>query len=369
MSLKVLFVGGTGNISLPCVAEAAKAGCRVTVFNRGATSAMLPEGVAAIAGDIGDARYRELGSGGFDVVCQFIAFTPEQITRDVELFSGGAAQYIFISSASVYQKPPRHYVITEKTPAVNPYWPYSQNKIACEAALKAARGLTWTIVRPSHTVRTMLPTVFNEGDALGRRLLAAKPVIVAGDGATPWTLTRCADFAVPFVRLFGAGAALGETFHITSDNAYTWNDITNAIAAGLGVKADIVHVPTDTLIRYLPDSEGPLMGDGAVRQHKSQTGCRRFRLRQGSREGLGGADRIVQGPAQIGGIQDKRPGRAYGPHRPRTKVARRFDLLKAAEGWRRSSPLATGARRQARAADGQARRRGAGRRRRDAWAR
>jgi nucleoside-diphosphate-sugar epimerase len=261
MSLKVLFVGGTGNISLPCVAEAAKAGCRVTVFNRGATSAMLPEGVAAIAGDIGDARYRELGSGGFDVVCQFIAFTPEQITRDVELFSGGAAQYIFISSASVYQKPPRHYVITEKTPAVNPYWPYSQNKIACEAALKAARGLTWTIVRPSHTVRTMLPTVFNEGDALGRRLLAAKPVIVAGDGATPWTLTRCADFAVPFVRLFGAGAALGETFHITSDNAYTWNDITNAIAAGLGVKADIVHVPTETLIRYLPDSEGPLMGD------------------------------------------------------------------------------------------------------------
>ena len=235
MSLKVLFVGGTGNISLPCVAEAAKAGCRVTVFNRGATSAMLPEGVAAIAGDIGDARYRELGSGGFDVVCQFIAFTPE--------------------------KPPRHYVITEKTPAVNPYWPYSQNKIACEAALKAARGLTWTIVRPSHTVRTMLPTVFNEGDALAHRLLAAKPVIVAGDGATPWTLTRCADFAVPFVRLFGAGAALGETFHITSDNAYTWNDITNAIAAGLGVKADIVHVPTDTLIRYLPDSEGPLMGD------------------------------------------------------------------------------------------------------------
>jgi len=212
-------------------------------------------------GDIGDARYRELGSGGFDVVCQFIAFTPEQITRDVELFSGGAAQYIFISSASVYQKPPRHYVITEETPAVNPYWRYSQDKIACEAAVKAARGLKWTIVRPSHTVRTMLPTVFNEGDALAHRLLAGKPVIVAGDGATPWTLTRCADFAVPFVLLFGKSAALGETFHITSDNAYIWNDITNTIATGLGVRADIVHVPTDKLIRYLPDSEGPLMGD------------------------------------------------------------------------------------------------------------
>lgn len=260
MSLKVLFVGGTGNISLSCVAEAAKAGHRVTVFNRGATGGLLPEGVASIVGELGDARYRELGRGGFDVVCQFIAYTADQVATDIDLFSRGA-QYIFISSASVYQKPPRHYVITEKTPAVNPYWLYSQNKIACEAALNAARGPKWTIVRPSHTVRTMLPTVFNEGDALAHRLLEGKPVIVAGDGATPWTLTRCADFAVPFVGLFGKSAAFGETFHITSDNAYTWNDITNAIAAGLGVKADIVHVPTDTLIRYLPDWEGPLMGD------------------------------------------------------------------------------------------------------------
>ncbi len=261
MSLKVLFIGGTGNISLSCVAEAARAGCRVTVFNRGATSGLLPGGVDSIQGETGGARYRDLGRGGFDVVCQFIAFTPDQIARDIEVFSGGGAQYVFISSASVYEKPPRHHVITEETPAVNPYWLYSQNKIACEGALKAARGLDWTIVRPSHTVRTMLPTVFNEGDALGSRLLAGKPVIVAGDGATPWTLTRCADFAVPFVRLFGKSAASGEVFHITSDNAYTWNDITRAIAAGLGVEADIVHVPTDTLIRYHPDWEGPLMGD------------------------------------------------------------------------------------------------------------
>ncbi len=106
----------------------------------------------------------------------------------------------------------------------------------------------------------MLPAVFNEGDALGHRLLAGKPVIVAGDGATPWTLTRSADFAVPFVRLFGNSAALGETFHITSDNAYTWNDIICAIARGLGVEADIVHVPTDTLIRYFPNWQAPLMG-------------------------------------------------------------------------------------------------------------
>jgi len=152
-------------------------------------------------------------------------------------------------------------VITEKTPTVNPYWKYSQNKIACESLLKASSGLPWTIVRPSHTVRSMLPTMFNEGDSVGHRMLARKPVIVAGDGTTPWTLTRCADFAAPFVKLFGVTEALGEDFHITSDSAYTWNDIYGTIAEGLGAKADIVHVPTDTLVRYHPEWEGPLMGD------------------------------------------------------------------------------------------------------------
>jgi nucleoside-diphosphate-sugar epimerase len=262
MSLKVLFIGGTGNISLPCVTEAVKAGHRVSVFNRAKTAVDLPRGVTMIAGDLKDAAiYSQLGRAGFDVVCQFIAFTPEQVATDVAAFSGGTGQFIFISSASVYEKPPRRYMITEKTPAVNPYWKYSRNKIACESLLRASSALAWTIVRPSHTVRSMLPTMFNEGDSVGRRILERKPVIVAGDGTTLWTLTRCADFAVPFVKLFGAREALGEDFHITSDYAYTWNDIYDTIAEGLGAKADIVHVPTDTLVRYHPEWEGPLMGD------------------------------------------------------------------------------------------------------------
>jgi nucleoside-diphosphate-sugar epimerase len=262
MSLNVLFIGGTGNISLSCVAEAVKAGHRVSVFNRAKTAVDLPRGVTVIAGDLKNAAaYRQLGKAGFDTVCQFIAFTPEQMAEDVAAFSGGTGQYIFISSASVYEKPPRHYVITEKTPTVNPYWKYSQNKIVCESLLKASRGLPWTIVRPSHTVRSMLPTMFNEGDSVGHRILERKPVIVAGDGTALWTLTRCADFAVPFVKLFGASEALGEDFHITSDHAYTWNDIYDTIAEGLGAKADIVHVPTDTLVRYHPEWEGPLVGD------------------------------------------------------------------------------------------------------------
>jgi nucleoside-diphosphate-sugar epimerase len=262
MSLKVLFIGGTGNISLPCVAQAVAAGHQVSVFNRGARGAGLPPGVASIVGDMSDAKvYRQIGTRGFDVVCQFIAFKPAEMAADIAAFSGRVGQYVFISSASVYEKPPRHYVITERTPTVNPYWDYSQDKIACEAMLRATSGFGWTIVRPSHTMRTGLPTMFNEGDLVGYRMMAGKPVIVAGDGATPWTLTRPVDFAVPFVNLFGKEGALREDFHITSDNAYRWDSIYKAIGAGLGVAADIVHVPTDTLVRYHPDWEGPLKGD------------------------------------------------------------------------------------------------------------
>jgi nucleoside-diphosphate-sugar epimerase len=152
-------------------------------------------------------------------------------------------------------------VITERTPTVNPYWVYSQRKIACEKLVKEARGLHWTIVRPSHTVRTGLPTMMNEGDIVGHRMIAGKKVLVSGDGTTPWTLTRSADLAKPFVKLLGNAKALSEDFHITSDRAYTWNAIYETIAAGLGVKADIVHVTTDTLVKFHPDWEGPLMGD------------------------------------------------------------------------------------------------------------
>ncbi len=262
MSMDVLFVGGTGQISLRCVERAAGEGHRVTVFNRGQREEKLPEGVTSIAGDMSDpASYGQLGEQSWDVVCQFMVFTPDQMVLDIETFAGKAGQYIFISSASVYEKPARHYVITEKTPTVNPFWVYSQNKIACEAALRASDDLSWTIVRPSHTIRTGLPAQVGDGAELGHRLMAGKPVLVAGDGTSVWTLTRPADFAVPFVGLFGKDAALGEDFHITQDRGFTWDQIYQAIARGLGVEAKIVHVPTDTLVRYEPEWTGPLMGD------------------------------------------------------------------------------------------------------------
>ena len=262
MSLSVLFVGGTGQISLPCVARAVAAGHRVAVFNRGRDNADLPAGVTVINGDMRDpASYGALARHSFDVVCQFMVFTPEQMAQDIAVFSGHVGQYIFVSSASLYEKPARHYVITEHTPAINPYWPYSQDKIACETMLKASRDLPFTIVRPSHMVRTGLPTMMNEGDIVAHRMLAGKPVLVAGDGTTPWTLTRSVDFAGPFVGLFGKADALGEDFHITGDAAFTWDAIYQAIGRGLGVEPRIVHVPTDTLVRYNKDWEGPLTGD------------------------------------------------------------------------------------------------------------
>jgi nucleoside-diphosphate-sugar epimerase len=262
MALNVLFIGGTGQISRPCVELAVKAGHKVTVFNRGLRGETLPKKVKLITGDMKDAAaYGRLGRTKWDVVAQFMVFTPEQMQLDIDTFAGTTGQYIFISSASVYEKPASHYVITEKTPAVNPYWPYSQNKIRCEEMVQAAKKLPWTIVRPSHTVRSGLPTMMNEGDLVARRMLAGKPVLVAGDGTTPWTLTRSADFAVPFTGLLGNRKALGEIFHITGDKGFTWDAIYRAIARGLGVEAKIVHVPTDTLIRYKPDWEGPLLGD------------------------------------------------------------------------------------------------------------
>lgn len=260
--MDILFIGGTGQISLPVVEHAAALGHKIYLLNRGTTSVPLPAGVETIIGDMDSATpYAEIGDRRFDVVCQFRAFTPEQVARDLRTFDGKAGQYVFISSASVYEKPVQVTVITEQTPAINPYWAYSQQKIACEEMIRRS-NLAWTIVRPSHTVRTGLPAQVEGGDRLAQRLVAGKPVIVAGDGSSLWTLTRSIDLAVPLVALFGKTDALGEIFHITQHlHGYNWDQIYTAIARAFGVAADIVHVPTDTLVKYNPDWVGPLLGD------------------------------------------------------------------------------------------------------------
>lgn len=265
MALNVLFIGGTGEISLTSVRIALEAGHKVTVFNRGRTSVSeLPRGVTSISGDIHDrVSYAQLGELNFDVVCAFMVFLPEEIQRDIKLFTGKVGHYIFVSSASCYQKPARHYIITERTPLENPYWQYSRHKISCERFLRNQSELPFTIVRPSHTLRTQVPLEFGD-ELLGlRRMLAGKPLLVTGDGTSPWTLTRSVDFSVPFVRLFGEKRAFGEDFHITNDRAFTWDQIHTAIGRAFGVEVKNVHVPTDTIARYNQEWIGPLMGDKA----------------------------------------------------------------------------------------------------------
>jgi nucleoside-diphosphate-sugar epimerase len=261
MALSILFIGGTGQISLPCVSEAIASGHKVTVLNRGKSDIALPKGVETIVGDMHGDAYANLGDKHFDVVAQFRLYTAPEMERDIKTFTGKTGQYVFISSASAYQKPAKHYIITEKTPLENPYWQYSRDKIACELALRNQSKLPYTIVRPSHTVRTGMPVQIGDSDTSLRRMIAGKPLIISGDGTSLWTLTRSVDFAVPFVKLFGNPKAINDDFQITSDRGFTWDQIHDAIGRAFGVKAIHCHVPTDTLVRYNKAWEGPLTGD------------------------------------------------------------------------------------------------------------
>ncbi|HXY70147.1 MAG TPA: SDR family oxidoreductase [Gemmatimonadales bacterium] len=262
--MRVLYVGGTGEISFDCIHESVRRGHEVTVYNRGRHNAGLPAACRLVAGDVeDDAAYGRIAREGFDVVCQFRLFTPAALRRDLGFFTGHCGQYVFISSASAYRKPVRGLPITEATPLENPYWDYSRAKAEMEALLRAQDRLPWTVVRPSHTYRAHMPTPMG-GNAEVSRMLRGKPVVLHGDGESLWTLTHAEDFARPFVRLLGNPKALGEAFHITGDRAWPWNEIFEAIAAALGVKLRLVHVASETLVRYHPAWEGPLLGDKAA---------------------------------------------------------------------------------------------------------
>jgi nucleoside-diphosphate-sugar epimerase len=264
-----LFIGGTGTISASSVRLAVERGHRVTVLNRGRESSRpLPAEVETLVADIRDPESVQsaLGDREFDAVAEFLAFTPEQVAADLELFEGRTGQYVFISSASAYQTPPARIPVTESTPLVNPFWKYSQDKIACEELLVAAireRAFPATIVRPSHTYdETRLPTLGGWTDVA--RMRAGKPVVVHGDGTSLWTITHSRDFAVAFVGLLGNPLAVGDTFHITGDHHPTWDQIYTWIGRAAGV-ADptLVHVASETIGRVLPDHLAGLIGDKA----------------------------------------------------------------------------------------------------------
>ena len=264
VALKVLYIGGTGQISFDCVHQSIAAGHDTCVFNRGNTSAGLPDAAALLIGDVDDpAAYGRLVDHGFNVVCQFRAFTPADVVRDVALFGGRVGQYVFISSASAYEKPPRHHVVTEDVPLVNPFWEYSRLKAAGEATLTAQSRLPTTIIRPSHTFRTRLPTAFSELDLAPMRMAAGKPIVVPGDGTSLWTITRSEDFAPPFVRLLGNDRAVGEAFHLTAECAFTWDQIYRGHRPRRRRHARVGPRPDRHGRALQPGWRGPLIGDKA----------------------------------------------------------------------------------------------------------
>lgn len=266
--MKVLFIGGTGIISSACSRLAVEQDIQLFLLNRGkTTSRMVPDGVTMLPADIRDlaAVQAELHNQTFDVVVDWIAFTPEHIQADLDLFAGRTGQFVFISSASVYQTPPALLPVTESTIADNPYWQYSRNKIACEELLVRAyreHKFPMTIVRPSHTYdKTLLP--FQGGFTEVDRMRRGKKVVVHGDGTSLWTLTHHTDFARGFNGLLGNPHAIGETFHITSDEWLSWNQIHEIVARAAGTTAQLVYVPSQVIAAYDPDWGAALLGDKA----------------------------------------------------------------------------------------------------------
>lgn len=280
--MRVLFIGGTGNISTDCTKEAVARGFDVCHLNRGKRSATIPDSVTTFTADIRNTTEVATALEGerFDAVVDFIAFVPEHIRSDVKLFAGKTKQFIFISSASAYHKPPRHYLITESTPLYNPFWTYSQDKIACEDLLMheyRQSGFPMTVVRPSHTYSTgWLPTTFGHHFTVPQRMIDGKPIVVHGDGTSLWTITHTADFAKAFVGLLGNPAAVGETFHITSDEALPWDQIHTTIADALGVTPNIVHVSSDHIATVDAEFAAGLLGDKAHSVVFDNTKIKRF---------------------------------------------------------------------------------------------
>ncbi|GAP17552.1 SDR family oxidoreductase [Levilinea saccharolytica] len=265
--MKVLFIGGTGIISSGCAPLAVERGMELYLMNRGQSFRPPAAGTHLLVGDIREreSALRALGDHTFDAVVNWVAYLPEQVEMDLELFRGRTDQYVFISSASAYQTPPRRLPVTEATVLDNPFWQYSRNKIACEERLLRAyreEKFPVTVVRPSHTYApSYLPV--EGGYSVLDRMLRGEPVIVHGDGTSLWTLTHHTDFARGFLGLLGNSHALGETYHITSDEWLTWDQIHAMIAQAAGTRAKIVHVPSEVIAAFDAEWGASLLGDKA----------------------------------------------------------------------------------------------------------
>lgn len=271
--MKILFIGGTGNISTAVSELAVSKGFDLYLLNRGTQNSLAPKEATLIQCDIRDKSQaaQVLKDHKFDVVVDWIAYEPEHIINDIELFKDKTKQFIFISSAACYERPPVNYLVNESCLLKNTYWDYAQKKIECEDILvKEYResGFPITIVRPSYTYGdTLVPYIFNSRKSrwtLIDRMLKGKKVIVPGDGTSLFTITHNTDFARGITGLFGNVQAIGNAYHITSDEVLCWNQIIKIIGDAAGVEPDIIHIPSDFLSIMSPENRGGLLGDKAV---------------------------------------------------------------------------------------------------------
>jgi nucleoside-diphosphate-sugar epimerase len=275
-NMKILLIGGTGTISSAITRQLAEGGHELWLLNRGNRKNEVPANVRQVICDINDEAevMRQTGAEVFDAVCEFIGFLPSQVERDIRLFTGRTRQYVYISSASAYNKPAASHVITEGTTLANPYWEYSRNKIACEELLMRTyreAGFPVTIVRPSHTYCERGVPVSVHGPKgswqVLKRMMEGKPVLVQGDGSSLWTLTWNEDFARGFIGLLGNPKAIGEAFQIMSDEQLTWNQVYQSVANALGVTFKPYYVSSEFLAAVSPkayDFTGNLLGDKSV---------------------------------------------------------------------------------------------------------
>lgn len=277
----VLFIGGTGIISSACTQRAVDLGMEVFLLNRGTSKTRpAPDQCQLLTGDASDPASMRAAVGGreFDVVADFRSFTPAEVKSRLDVLGGRMGQYVFISSASAYQTPPGRLPVRESTPLRNPFWQYSRDKIACEDLLVRAyreNAAPVTIVRPSHTYdKTLLP--FDGGWTVVDRMRRGVEVVVPGDGTSLWTLTHSRDFAHAFVGLLGQPSAIGDSFHITSDEWLAWNEIFTTVAEAAGVEPKLVHVPSDAIAAADPDWGDGLLGDKAHSMIFDNTKVRRL---------------------------------------------------------------------------------------------
>ena len=265
----MLFIGGTGNISTPCVEAALAAGHEVALLTRGRRPSPFGDRVRVLQGDRDQPQALEAAAAGHpDAVVDFVAYQPRHVEAAIAAFSQRTGQYVFISSTAAYQKPLPHPIVTEDTPLGNPFWEYARDKIACEARLHRAhqdQGFPVTIVRPSYTYgETWIPTAFAGHDyTIVDRIRSGRPVLCHGDGTSLWVMTHATDFAVGLLGLLGLGEALGEAVHITSDEVLTWNRIYQLVGDAAGCQVELVHVPSDLVAALFPQQGGSLLGDKA----------------------------------------------------------------------------------------------------------